>query len=705
MTLYQIHRLGRRLDSRFPLIGVWLRRRAAKKLAREAGSSVAARYLARAAASHGDRKVRAVALEAVCAASAPRCIDEIVRVWAETRDPELRRAVVDRGWMASSPPEARVLSALAADRLQTVTKGAPNVAAPLVAALADAEADIAERARAALGKLRRQETIDAVCEELVRAGRPDGLQLALDAGYTPSDGPRRALFLFMTGRWQDYDDLDFDRRLLQAVYESADETLRRRITGQMRAAGRVDLLPLVTGGDRLTRVSRMTPAEAEFLIDMTSRHELWDKLWRLVFELPVAESARALIRLAESGWLPQPADERRIFDELRRHAEATGSLTAEELSRDLPPALECERLRTPGRINAVAFSPRRSVLAIGTGTGRVVEWDFQRAERTALHRDFEHSIGCVGFTHDDVLVCGERSSLRDAWCSVVALGGGERVELTRHRGPVTALAPLAGSTLLSGGRDRRVAVLDVGARGEVEDRLFHYWPRSFRVSPNGERLVLLHKSVTTLSLPGLDDDLRTLAHPHPGVSVCADFAPDSETVIVGKHNGYVVVFGREAKGLVGEHGAFTRFSAPVKSVQSLAGRRIVVTAGGDGQVVFTAWDSRRTVGEIAAGGGRLTSLTVSPDGAYMAIGDTDASLTLWDLRPLDIPLLFSLPLARSTPGHLAAAGELAASPRVGERVKPALLYLQDVLKHRFRFDVELADVPAIKVGEFDIELE
>ncbi len=712
LPTYKVHKLGRRLDSRARLIGGWLRRRAAYRLAQEvaADREHAVRYLARAATSHDDPRVRDVALGAIRKVSKGNCLKVVTGIWAQTRDPQLRQIVEDNNLLASSPPQLRVLTALAIDRLQPVTQGAPALAAPLIEACGDADPEIAARARAALGKLRRQDTIDAVCEELILADHPRELRLALDAGYRPSTTHRQALFLFMTGHWHEYQDLDFDQRLMRAVYESAGERLRRRITQQLRSSGRADLLPLVTGGDRLTRVSRMTAAEADFLIEMTARHELWDKLWRLVFEFPVAHSARALLELNKAEWRPQPADERLIFDQLRPNAEQARSLTAAELRRVLPPAVECERLAMPGRINTVAFSPRRSVLAIGTGTGRVVLWDFHRAERTALYRDFHHSIGCVNFTADDTLVCGERSTRLNAQCSVVALYGGERRELTSHRGPVTALEPLGGSTLLSGGRDRRLVVLDTASSDaatgkKVDEEIFHQWPRSLRVSPNGVRLAVLHKSVTTLSLPDFGDEARTFGHPHPGVSRCADFAPDGETMIVGKHNGYVDVFKPKGKRLYGEPGALARYPGPVQSVQSLTERGIVITAGDNGRVTFTAWDDRSRVGEITVPGERLTSLTVSPDGMTMAIGDSDASLTLWDLRSLDFPRLFDRPLARSAPGHLAVAAELCESSRIDAGVKPGLEYVRDILKHRFRYDVEIADVPTIKIGEFDIELD
>jgi len=38
-------------------------------------------------------------------------------------------------------------------------------------------------------------------------------------------------------------------------------------------------------------------------------------------------------------------------------------------------------------------------------------------------------------------------------------------------------------------------------------------------------------------------------------------------------------------------------------------------------------------------------------------------------------------------------------------VARALLFVRSVLQHRFRYDVEVDEVPAIRTGDFDIEIE
>jgi hypothetical protein len=703
----RIRKLARRLNSRLPLVGGWLRRRAARQLgqAAEAGWAPAAEHLAEAVVHHADPDVRQIAEESLDHVDRPPCIGAVAAVWKKSRNATLRQLILQHEWLADEPPDVRMWNALLIGRLQPVTQGGTGIVPSLIQACDDDESEIAQRARDCVRRLSRQKTVDALCEAIIEDDHPVARQLAIEAGHAPSQPHRQALFYFLTGQWERYEDLDFDQRLLGTVYESADPRLRRRITAQLRASGRIDLLPLVTGGDRLTRVSRMTRTEADLLIEMLSQHGQWEKLWRLVLEFPLAHSARALGVLADANWRPERHDERLIFEQLHANARVTSTLSAGEVSRVLPPALECERIKVPGRINSVAFSPARPILAIGTGLGRVVLWDFHRAERLKLLRDFERSVGCVNFTADGTLVCGERSSSSYNSCAVVVYPSEEPVKLTAYDGAVTALEPVAGSQLLTAGKASQIDLWDVASRQLVQSRELSYWPRALRVSPAGDKLVLLHKSISMMPLPELDDERRSSWDPFPGVSACADFAPDGQAVIAGKHNGKVVVFGGKGKRLTGEREPLASYSGQVQSVQSLTDRRIVISADSGGKVTFTAWENRSMVGQLTVVGERLTSLTVSPDGAYMAIGDSDASLTLWDLRVLDIPLLFNRPLARAVPGHLAVVRELSESRTLDDKIVACLTYMQDALKHRFRYDIEIDDVPTIKVGEFDIEIE
>lgn len=132
---------------------------------------------------------------------------------------------------------------------------------------------------------------------------------------------------------------------------------------------------------------------------------------------------------------------------------------------------------------------------------------------------------------------------------------------------------------------------------------------------------------------------------------------------------------------------------------------MIISADTSGQVNFTSVETRELIKTIGLPGNSLTSLHVSPDGSFMAIGDSQATMSLWDLRLLDIPDLLMRPCGTSFAGDLAAASEFLADTGLPEDVRSAVEFLRCVLRYRCRHDIELDEAITIQAGEFDIEIE
>lgn len=96
---------------------------------------------------------------------------------------------------------------------------------------------------------------------------------------------------------------------------------------------------------------------------------------------------------------------------------------------------------------------------------------------------------------------------------------------------------------------------------------------------------------------------------------------------------------------------------------------------------------------------------VSPDESFMAVGSSEAQLSLWDLRTLGVQGLLLRPFAEATVSILPILGILSESQELSSRARLALKYTECALRHRFRFDIELGEAPTIMMGEFDIEIE
>jgi WD40 repeat protein len=203
-----------------------------------------------------------------------------------------------------------------------------------------------------------------------------------------------------------------------------------------------------------------------------------------------------------------------------------------------------------------------------------------------------------------------------------------------------------------------------------------------------------------VSLP----QLEVLAERVTGRSMsnCVAFAPEGETLIVGKLSGKVVVYKRQGRRLRQEALPLARHGRRAQDVEVLPNSPVVITAGSDGLVQFTSWTDRAPISSVHIPGEQLTSLKISPDGAFMAVGDSDASMSLWDLRVMD---LFLDPLAQALPAHLSLAQSLVKDADLATPIQHALKFAECILRHRFRYDIEIGEAPTIKAGEFDIEIE
>ena len=89
----------------------------------------------------------------------------------------------------------------------------------------------------------------------------------------------------------------------------------------------------------------------------------------------------------------------------------------------------------------------------------------------------------------------------------------------------------------------------------------------------------------------------------------------------------------------------------------------------------------------------------------MAVGDADSAFSLWDLRPLDLPDLFEKALTTMGPADLATVRSTVETPGLTRGCGTGLRLIEALLQYRLRYEVEIGEPPAIRPGEYDIEIE
>lgn len=641
-----------------------------------------------------------------------RALSTLAKLWVETRKPSLLKILLEKDYIPSGPPEVRILVTLKSDKWESLAVSPTNVVKVLAQATQDEDRFLADRATQVLRKLSKRPAQQELCRIVIERDLPYAQQAAFEAGFLPTETYQKALFYFLNEQWDKYEGLDFDHRFLQTAYATADATLRRRLAEKVRQAGKPDYLSAISGGSARTRATEVTLDEAELMVQILAARREWEKLWQLIGELPLHWSAQAIKLLAGAGWQPEKSEDQTFFEQLKELAYKPMITSEAEANKLLPPALLRAKARVPGRINDLAFSPVRSVIAIGTGTGKVVLWNWQKAEREKVLSDFDHSVGRVAFTPNGTLLCGERTNTDTGTCLIHVWKTEEHFRLGPLNGSINAVEAVNDTQILSSSRDNKLSLWDLSTlilSNEYHPYFRDSWVRGFTIAVDRTKAALFNKKITLLSLP----ELKFLTATPINLSNVAQygaFTPDEKGIVVGQANGQLLFCPFDNKGKFTDK--FEKLARPAKpgvqvqGVVSLPALSLIVAATSDGQIDFIDWPSRENSGQAPAPGNRLTSLKVSPDGAFMAVGDSDASFSLWDLRVLELHRLFDKPLARGKTVHMAALASLAESqPALDPALQTALCYIETVLRHRFRYDVELAETAMIEAGEFDIEVE
>ena len=362
---YQV--LSERIYSDFPIFGSCIRQRAAVFLSKDK-SPQAVKILAEAVVRSSDRKVITIALEALRNLRDRDSINGFCQVWAESRHKDLTTIIKNRRYV-STEPKFLVLSALKVGALDLVKKGDIKVLDPLLAAISDKDTQIASTASVCLVELQDIKVINALCKQWIE-NPSSQLQNAIQKGnYEPEDASSKALFYFLLGDWQKYEDLDFDQSLLTKAYQLANKQVKERVSKQAGTAGRVEFIKVLTSGKQDLDVEKMIDQDWKALIQILRANPNRKEIWRFLYNAPVVWSKKLLDNLDQSSYKYFPEDERITINTL-------SSLSQEANENDLFVflALQSRKIQRKSgdkiqnrkdRVKSLVISPNGSILISG----------------------------------------------------------------------------------------------------------------------------------------------------------------------------------------------------------------------------------------------------------------------------------------------------------------------------------------------------
>jgi WD40 repeat protein len=284
-----------------------------------------------------------------------------------------------------------------------------------------------------------------------------------------------------------------------------------------------------------------------------------------------------------------------------------------------------------GGIRSVAFAPDGLRLATGGEEGAVVVWQVGRGAERHFRKESSWSVCSMAFSPDGrTLAAGDCDSAVTLWDVAT---GQEQGTLRARSGSILCLAFSAdGSTLAVGGGDPAIRLWDLASRRVQSTLLGHRRSVSaVAFAPDGRTLA----SGCAQGRVKLWDVADGRGRERPGVRIhkgpihCLAFSPDGSLLASASLNDHLELWDVATGG-----------------VRTLPGPGLALTQGvsflDDGQTLISArmpgpiqvWNiaERRELASLRTDSG-ARCLAFSRDGRYLAWGDADSRVRVWDLLP------------------------------------------------------------------------
>ena len=549
---------------------------------------------------------------------------------------------------------------------------------------------------------------------------PRARQIALERGYAPEDPEKRALFFFLAESWREYESLDENHALLVSSFEYGSKGLRRRLLEHARRAGYMEWLrsPSSSGLKAAGEVrwpAELSDADWDLAVRRLGENQRWPELWQLAQAAPPVWSAQMIGRLAHQGWQPPEPDERPSFaalSSLARECLAAILTIRPQQSAVAPAALHCLALRPDG-----------AQLAAGSADQRIFCWNLPDLELRQPALAAPAPVArALAFSPDGSLLAAAAGDHR---IRVFRQPEGVLVKtLEGHRAMIRALVVHPDGRLLA----------SAGFDGSIRLWRFPFGPelKNLRPSPDQNEIFSLaigadRRSLLSAGTGGVINvwaahdgaPLRAI-QAHAGAITSLAPSQESDLVVSAGRDDTLRVWnfnsGRMVKAIEHPGGAITALCLHPNDqviIGASAGR------GPEAKFEIMLWNlsTGLLIERLAGHTQAITGLAVTRSGETLYSCDAAGRLLAWDLRAfLTIRLAGRAEISTSA-GELPQNRSLHPTifrveglqsrlnePGVTPAEKKWLVFTLELARFRQRYDIELAEVPKIPLGEFDIEL-
>lgn len=557
--------------------------------------------------------------------------------------------------------------------------------------LSQAEQEIC---RAFLEKLAldHQEAQYVLCSIFIEHDDREARDIAIRKGYLPEHPYEKALFYFLVGNQNLYQQIDFNHNLLVTAYEASSRALRRRLLAYSRQTGQIDWLSAINQANEVRWLADLSDRDWDLAIRSLVSQERFPELWRLAQVAPPVWSAGILVRLHKAQWKPDNTGDQEGFRSLVSLAEICLRDTL-----DIRPAKKLMALSD--EILSLALHPGGSLLAAGSSGQPIFVWQLPEGE---LH--FPALIGPASSTRAILFsLDGEL---------IVAASVDQNVRLFRHKNS-QLIKTLEGHRGLI-----RAMALHPNGRLLVTtsfDGYIHLWrfPMGTLIKSLGSPVrelfaaQILSKGdllatggagnqVTIWNLPE-GNRLRSIPVDPTGVLHLAATAA-SDLLAVAERTRRISIWNAVNGNLVHQ---LPEQADPIAGLHFHPNEQILISVSDKGTVKLWNLNSGSTLFTFETPHRSINATCLAADGQTLATADGTGAIYLWNLASF---------VWLHTPYQPGASLPLEQLSRrmVDTSVSPAeinwLRFTETLWKWIRRYEIEIGEPMVIELGEFDIEL-
>jgi WD40 repeat protein len=533
---------------------------------------------------------------------------------------------------------------------------------------------VATHCRRTLAQLTAPFLIEAVCDLLLEQDLPHLRTLAVHHRYVPQDPVRRAAYLFVLGRLQDYATHDPDGAMVEHYYLRASPALRERLLGIAQGRGDPCWQKWLLRLGSCQGWADLTEAEHAAVIDVLCQGQRWEAIWAFVLAARVPWSWRGARALAETSWCPPEEQAGHCWRELMAAVQTVSDPTAVGTLVGWQQAMLQWHQDWVGTL---AVSPDGQWLASGSDDRTIRLWKLPWGNEGVVLRRHQGTVWALAVSPDGQwLASGSGDRTVRLW---ELPGGAERAVLYGHQNWVEALAVGPdGQWLASSGEDRTIRLWRLPRGKEwVVLRGHQGAVQALAVSPDGQWLISggEDRTIRLWRLPRGKEWVVLCGH--QGAVRALAVSPDGQLLASGSEDGTIRLWelpgGAERVVLRGHQGAVRAL------VMSPTGQWLA-SGGEDGTLRLWGLPGGAEHAVLHRHKGKVVALTVSPTGQWLASSGEDKIICLWELQ--DMSQMLHAPLGHMGQTEYERMQRCAAEASLSPEQRAVAHYIAAVLRYR-----------------------